>query len=142
MPASKPAMLSDVMPNSSAWIVAKIAHSTACAHRESPSTTAGASGSLENTSGRIVSASGPAGYVERRPVSWLVSLDHPSHCPASNAAWIAAGSANGRTSHVRPRRAASAAALPSVVVPCVTQTITLSMSEMDVNPLSAATIIP
>ena len=50
-----------VMPNSSAWIVAMIAQLTTCAHCVSPSATAGASGSLENTSGRIVSASGPSG---------------------------------------------------------------------------------
>ena len=49
------------MPNSSAWIVARIAQLTTCAHCVSPSATAGASGSLEKTSGRIVSASGPSG---------------------------------------------------------------------------------
>ena len=52
---------SDVMPSSSAWMVARIAQLTAWAHWLSPSATAGASGSLENTSGRIVSASGPSG---------------------------------------------------------------------------------
>ena len=53
--------LAGVMPNSSAWIVAMIAQLTACAHCVSPSATAGASGSFEKTSGRIVSASGPSG---------------------------------------------------------------------------------
>ena len=52
---------SDVMPNSSAWIVDRMAQFTIWAHCESPSATAGARGSLENTSGRIVNASGPAG---------------------------------------------------------------------------------
>ena len=59
-----------------------------------------------------------------------------------NASWMSSGLSNGRISQSRPRRAASEAALPSVVVPCATQTMTPSMSSRVANPLSAATIMP
>ena len=45
--------LAAVMPNSSAWIIAKSVQRTMSAHSSSPWRTAGPSGSLEITSGRI-----------------------------------------------------------------------------------------
>ncbi len=58
---------SEVMPNSSARMVDMTAQLTACAHCESPSRTAGPSGSLEKVAGvpsspaMMVNASGPSG---------------------------------------------------------------------------------
>ena len=60
-PATISSTLAWVMPYSSAWIVARIAQLTTCAHCVSPSATAGASGSFEKTSGRMVGASAPSG---------------------------------------------------------------------------------
>ena len=128
------AAFSDVTPNSSAWIVAKIAQFTASAQRLSPSSTAGASGSFENTSSRITSESGPpsaSGKFARTALSWLVSDDQPSHEPAIHASWSRPMSSNDSTLTVRPRAANSVATLPSVVVPATTQTMAPSMSSID-----------
>ena len=76
MPASKPAMLSDVMPNSSAWIVAKIAHSTACAHRESPSIDGGRQRFLGEHLGQDRQRLG-AGRVRRAEARQLARIARP-----------------------------------------------------------------
>jgi hypothetical protein len=89
------AMLSAVMPNSSAWMVAMTAQFTASAHWSSPSRTAGPSGSLEKASSKIVSESGPpsaSGKAERTPASCDWSDVQPSHCSPTNASWICSGS--------------------------------------------------
>src|SRR5262245_29593844 len=115
-------------------MVASTAQFTACAHRLSPSTTAGANGSLEKiSSSKITNPSGPpseAGYADRSPFSWDRSLDQPSQRPAMNASCNKSTSSNDCTSNDSPRASNSAATLPSLVVPPATHTTAPSMSSM------------
>ena len=128
----------DVMPNSSAWIVAMTAQLTASDHSSSPSRTTGPSGSFEKMSSRITSASGPpsaSGKADRTPASCELVRRPAVALAAEERLPDLVGLVERQRRVAEASPASNAVArLSSVVVPDSTQIVVPSMSSIDVKP--------